>query len=70
MRRSAPEPVGDVLVSYEASAMPTETLGRLAEERFAQIEGLHKASEIRQHCLVMGWLLRIAIHKLKALEAR
>jgi hypothetical protein len=70
MRRSSPEPIGDILVSYEATAMPTETLDRLAEERFAQIETVRKASEIRQHAMVLGWLLRIALHKLKALEAR
>jgi|tagenome__1003787_1003787.scaffolds.fasta_scaffold14834821_2 uncharacterized membrane protein len=69
MRRSDPTPVGDMLVSYEATAMPTDTLDRLIEEHIAEAEQAHKASEIRQIALVLGWLLRISLHKIRALEA-
>jgi hypothetical protein len=70
MRRKGPEPIGDILVSYEATSMPTETLERLTEERFEQIELARKSSELRQNAQVLGWLLRIALHKIRALEAR
>lgn len=54
-RRAAPNPIGGVLVSYEASAMPTDTLERLYDEN---------ASDLK----VLRLLLRIALQKIRALE--
>jgi hypothetical protein len=66
MRRDL-QPVGDILVSYEATEMPTETLGLLAETHFAAAQEA-KGTELRRVAQVLAWLLRIALHKLRALE--
>jgi hypothetical protein len=68
MRRDL-QPVGDILVSYEATEMPTETLRMLAETHFAAIREA-KGPELRRTAQVLGWLLRIAVHKIRALEAQ
>jgi hypothetical protein len=49
------EPVGDILVSYEAKQMPTAVLERLLKENDSDP-------------IVLAWLMRIALHKLNALE--
>jgi hypothetical protein len=63
------EPVGDILVSYEATAMPTDTLDRLAETHLAAVREV-KGAELRRNAQILGWLLRIALHKIRALETR
>ena len=64
------QPVGDVLASYEATAMPTDTLDRLGEEALESIRVSPTNRNVRQNAQVLGWLLRIALHKIKALEGR
>lgn len=66
MRREF-QPVGDILVTYEATAMPTATLDRLAETHFAAVREA-KGAELRRSAQVLAWLLRIALHKIRALE--
>lgn len=61
------QPVGDILVSYEATEMPTETLGLLAETHVAAVREA-KGAELRRIAQVLAWLLRIALHKIRALE--
>lgn len=68
MRRDL-QPVGDLLVSYEATAMPTHTLHTLAETHFAAVREA-KGAELRRSAQVLAWLLRIAVHKIRALEER
>jgi hypothetical protein len=60
-------PVGDILVSYEATAMPTDMLDQLAETHFAAVRNA-KGAELRRTAQILGWLLRIALHKIRALE--
>jgi hypothetical protein len=63
------QPVGDILVSYQATEMPTATLDTLAETHFAAIREA-KGAELRRTAQTLGWLLRIALHKIRALEER
>lgn len=60
-------PVGDILVSYEATSMPTDTLDQLAEAHCAAVREA-KGTELRHTAQILGWLLRIALHKIRALE--
>jgi len=55
--------VGQLLVSYEARELPTDTLERLAKETLEDPE-ISPAKAL----IVCGWLLRIAVQKLRALE--
>ena len=52
-----PQPIGGVLVSYSAAEMPTPVIDRLLAENPDDLK-------------VVRLLLRIAIQKLQALEAR
>jgi hypothetical protein len=49
--------------------MPTDTLDRLAETHFAAVREA-KGAELRRNAQILGWLLRIALHKIRALETR
>ena len=53
--RRSPRPLADVLVSYSATEMPTPVLERLASENPSDLK-------------VLRLLLRIALHKIQALE--
>jgi hypothetical protein len=63
------EPVGDILVSYEATEMPTATLDLLAETHLAAAREV-RDDELQRTTQILGWLLRIALHKIRALEAQ
>lgn len=59
-------PVGEMLVSYEASQMPIDVLERLGREAAQDA----RAGDIpdAKALIVLHWLLRIACQKLRALE--
>jgi hypothetical protein len=59
-------PVGDMLVSYEASQLPTATLESLGHEVIA--DHVCGARNTRDTVRVLGWLLKISVQKLRALE--
>jgi hypothetical protein len=65
-RQRKTQPVGEILVSYEAKAMPTETFSRLVEDAIEDLRTGQTEAEPTAHLL--GWLCRIAVHKLRALE--
>jgi hypothetical protein len=60
------EPIGEILVSYEASELPTSTLKRLFDE--ATVDHREGDVDVRDYARLLHWLLRIAIQKLTALE--
>jgi hypothetical protein len=47
--------------------MPTDMLDQLAETHFAAVRNA-KGAELRRTAQILGWLLRIALHKIRALE--
>lgn len=61
------KPVGDMLVSYSAAEMPTATIEDLATEIIHE----HATGErpTFDALLIYGWLLRIALQKIRALES-
>ena len=60
------EPVGDILVSYSADQLPTETIDILATETRRDVE--QGEIDIQRGYTVMSWLCRIALQKLRAVE--
>jgi hypothetical protein len=65
-RQRRTQPVGEILVSYEAKEMPTEVFSRLVEDAISDLKTGAAEAEPTAHLL--GWLCRIATHKLRALE--
>jgi hypothetical protein len=47
--------------------MPTDTLDQLAEAHLAAARDA-KGAELQRTTQILGWLLRIALHKIRALE--
>jgi hypothetical protein len=65
MRRSAPRPVGEVLVSYSAEQMPTATLEELQNQTLEEYRGGNMA--VADALRITNLLLNIALQKLQAL---
>jgi|KBSMisStaDraftv2_1062788.scaffolds.fasta_scaffold111946_3 hypothetical protein len=66
-RHSRLEPVGDILVSYSADQLPTDAIDTLASETRADVE--RGEMDVERGFVVLSWLTRIAIQKLRAVES-
>lgn len=65
-RHSRLQPVGDILVSYSADQLPTDAIDTLALETRQDVE--RGAVDHERGFVVLSWLLRIAVQKLRAIE--
>jgi hypothetical protein len=65
-RHSRLQPVGDILVSYSADQLPTDAIDTLAQETRQDVEQGNTPPE--RGFVVLSWLLRIAVQKLRAVE--
>ncbi|HTE61057.1 MAG TPA: hypothetical protein VK631_11960 [Solirubrobacteraceae bacterium] len=66
-RRHGIAPVGEMLVSYSANELPTDAIEKIARGALDDV----KAGETNadQGIVILSWLLRISIQKLRTIEA-
>jgi hypothetical protein len=64
--RSRLAPVGEILVNYSADQLPTDAIDTLASDTRAEVE--RGEMDLQHGFVVLSWLTRIAVQKLRAVE--